>query len=280
MAPEYEEKPSAPVVIATRDSMLSTQVSASDARSSAGSPTSRLLVSVRSTAEAIAACEGGAGLIDVKEPSRGSLGRADDAVVAAVVQAVGGRKPVSAARGELTEFLHSPQRKQTLSGLSYVKWGLAGCGRVADWRALLAAAAVKLPTDCRPVAVAYADWRRAAAPTPKEVCAFASDQRWGALLVDTWHKDGKTLLEFLALCELRPLVECCREAGVPVALAGSLGRRQIEMLLPLAPDWIAVRGAACREGNRNYEVDRERVCDLTTMLARSAGQGFLARGLG
>src|SRR5262249_54305435 len=71
----------------------------------------RLLVSVRSAAEAIAAVEGGADLIDIKEPSHGSLGRADDAAVTAVLQAVGGRKPVSAAFGELRESLTSPQRK-------------------------------------------------------------------------------------------------------------------------------------------------------------------------
>ena len=37
---------------------------------------SGLLVSVRNVEEALAALEGGASLIDVKEPSRGPLGRA------------------------------------------------------------------------------------------------------------------------------------------------------------------------------------------------------------
>ena len=46
----------------------------------------RLLVSVRSAAEAEAALLGGADVIDVKEPDRGPLGRADDAVIAAVVR--------------------------------------------------------------------------------------------------------------------------------------------------------------------------------------------------
>ena len=46
----------------------------------------RLLVSVRSVEEAEAALAGGADLIDVKEPTRGSLGRADDAVIAAILR--------------------------------------------------------------------------------------------------------------------------------------------------------------------------------------------------
>ena len=50
----------------------------------------RLLVSVRSAAEAEAALTGGASVIDVKEPTRGALGRADDGVIADVIGAVAG----------------------------------------------------------------------------------------------------------------------------------------------------------------------------------------------
>src|SRR6266478_5781453 len=90
-----------------------------------------LLVSVRSPAEAEAALRGGAALIDVKEPGRGSLGRAEDAVIAAVIAAVAARRPVSAALGELME-----EGSQPFSGpgLSFVKWGLAGAAAVGDWQ--------------------------------------------------------------------------------------------------------------------------------------------------
>src|SRR2546430_1416012 len=54
-----------------------------------------LLVSVRSVDEALAALEGGADLIDAKEPSRGSLGQADLDVLEAIVSKVGRRTPVS-----------------------------------------------------------------------------------------------------------------------------------------------------------------------------------------
>ena len=74
-----------------------------------------LLVSVRSAAEAEAALAGGAALIDVKEPARGALGRADDAVIADVVRAVAGRAPVSAALGELRD---GARRYRPASGCS------------------------------------------------------------------------------------------------------------------------------------------------------------------
>jgi len=71
-------------------------------------PGPKLLVSVRDAAEARAALVGGADLIDVKEPSRGSLGRAEADTIAAVAHAVGGRTPVSAALGELRDWADEP----------------------------------------------------------------------------------------------------------------------------------------------------------------------------
>ena len=60
-----------------------------------------LLVSVRSLEEAKAAFESGAALIDVKEPAHGSLGHANSGVIEEIVAYVAGRRPVSAAMGEL-----------------------------------------------------------------------------------------------------------------------------------------------------------------------------------
>ena len=104
----------------------------------------QLLVSVRNPTEAAAALAGGADLIDIKEPVRGSLGRADDAVIAAVVRCLAGRRPVSAALGELS----AAAVVRALPGLRYVKCGLAGCGAGGAWEQSLAnlyAAVANLP---------------------------------------------------------------------------------------------------------------------------------------
>jgi uncharacterized protein (UPF0264 family) len=224
-----------------------------------------LLVSVRSVEEAEAAIAGGAGLIDVKEPSRGSLGRADDATIADVVQAVAGRCPISAALGELRE---TPE-PIIVPGLSYVKWGLAGCtGR--NWQdELLYAAAVlaeKSPS-CRGVAVAYADWQPAEAPPPEQVARFAAEHSWSAFLLDTYCKDGSTLLDWLSPSEIAAHARNCRRHGVAVALAGSLVARHFEQLLAAKPTWFAVRGAACRGGGRTQAISAHRVYGLVESLA-------------
>jgi uncharacterized protein (UPF0264 family) len=225
-----------------------------------------LLVSVRNAAEARTALDGGAAVVDVKDPALGSLGRAADDVRAEVLAAVAGRVPVSVALGEVRDSIDP---LPDLSGVAYAKWGLAGCGGL-DWQDLLheARAAVESAGGCQLVMTAYADWRRAAAPAPQDVCYFAAQQRAAVLLVDTWHKDGSTLLEWLSTAALAEVVDQCRACDVRVALAGALGRRQIEALLRLRPDWFAVRGAVCAAGDRTSAIDGARVGELVELLRR------------
>ncbi len=228
-----------------------------------------LLVSVRTVQEAEAALAGGADLIDVKEPAHGSLGRASEAALTAVLRTVAGRRPVSAALGELAAGAAVPLPCPP-DGLAYAKWGLSGYAERTDacWRNLAGAAEqlrLRLP-DCRPVAVAYADWRRAGSPPPVEVFRFSQDLQAGAFLLDTWQKDGTTLLDWFSVGEVSELCQRCRAAGVPVALAGSLGASEIRRLLSVRPDWFAVRGAVCEGNQRTGRLCAQRVRALVDLI--------------
>jgi uncharacterized protein (UPF0264 family) len=230
----------------------------------------QLLVSVRSAAEARLALMHGAALIDVKEPARGSLGRADDAVIAAVVDEVGGRCPVSAALGELREFQVLPWGWEALA---FVKWGLADCAGT-NWQTILARHAERLGS--RIVAVAYADAEQALAPPVEEVVAFACERPWPdpVLLIDTFDKSRtparRTLLDCLSLEQIANLCLRCRANNVRIALAGSLGMEEIRQLWPLAPDWFAVRSAVC-DHDRRQELLPARVRQLVEFLNSSSG---------
>lgn len=234
----------------------------------------QLLVSVRSAAEAEAALAGGAHLIDVKEPAHGSLGRASDQVIGEVLRRVAGRVPVSAALGELSTIANAPIA--TAAGLAFAKWGLAGLHpasrerKLPEWAPLMDRATVRLRKDlpnCRLVTVAYADYRRAVAPPPAEAFAYALDRRHGPFLLDTFAKDGSMLLDHIQLSEIIRLCRLCHDARLPVALAGSLGPREIRQLHSAEPTWFAVRGAACRGGDRQATIDAGKVRQLVDLLS-------------
>jgi uncharacterized protein (UPF0264 family) len=235
----------------------------------------RLLVSVRSVAEAAAALEGGADLIDIKEPARGPLGRADDSTIGDIVRFVAGRRPVSAALGELTDRPAIPDH-----GLAYVKWGLAGCRKGMDWRNILANMLQALTPSMRPVVVGYADWACAGAPALDDVVGFAREWPGAGILIDTYdkghHAQGErfTLLDWLSAPSIVRICRQCRAAGLPIALAGSLRPEDIAVLKEAAPDWFAVRGAACENGDRAAVVNASRVQALVELL------GGFSRGMG
>ena len=222
----------------------------------------KLLVSVRSVEEAREAIEGGADLIDVKEPSRGALGAADQDVIERIIREVGGRLPVSAAMGEFVEWDY----RELSKGLSFVKWGLSHLQGLDDlWDIRLSQPTVE------PVLVAYADHERAVAPAPDVLVQAAIEQRFPAFLIDTAVKDGNSILDWIDLSKLGIWRVELAEAGVPLALAGSLGEREIRLLAPIQPDWFAVRGAAC-EGGREGTVRASKVRRLKEIIAEASHQ--------
>ncbi|MGD9644942.1 MAG: (5-formylfuran-3-yl)methyl phosphate synthase [Pirellulales bacterium] len=223
-----------------------------------------LLVSVRDVTEALAALEGGADWIDVKEPSRGALGRADVDEMARVVEAIAGRRPVSAALGEL-----DAQTKHVVaqlpSGLEIVKVGLAGCEPRHGWRDELGAVSNALPVGIGLAAVVYADWQRTAAPSPRAVLDVAQETCCQTLLIDTFDKSGSNSLDHWSRNEWTAIGDAVRRAGLRLVLAGSLTVEMFDRALELSPDLIAVRGAACR-GGREGRIDVDRVRALASAL--------------
>jgi (5-formylfuran-3-yl)methyl phosphate synthase len=223
-----------------------------------------LLVSVRSAEEARLALAAGVDLIDVKEPTRGALGAASPEVWREVQAAVAGCVPTSVALGELAEQRVAPDWA-SLAGWTYAKLGLAGCGDEREWSRRWADQIRRWPPDVTPVAVVYADWQAAHAPTPDAVMACARRSSCGAVLVDTHDKRTGNLLTFLDLARLANLVAAIRQQGLRVVLGGALDPSSIPPIVRLQPDYVAVRGAAC-ESSRTSRLDPRRLRELVALV--------------
>ncbi len=235
-----------------------------------------LLVSVRSADEAAQAVDAGADLIDVKEPHRGSLGAASAQVVAEVVAVVNGRRPISVALGELLDQpAIDPSRdvgtlppRHLDPAIRFAKLGLAGCAGFDAWEETWASRLQQLPATTAAVAVVYADWPAAAAPDQRQVLAAARRLSCRAVLVDTFDKVGPGLTQLWSRAELQSFADAVRDHQLMLVLAGKITATDFDMLLPLEPDYLAVRGAAC-SADRTGQLDPARVRLLRDRL-RSA----------
>ena len=231
-----------------------------------------LLVSVRSADEVDAALSGGATLIDVKEPHRGSLGRADREIWQAVVAQVRGRAPVSVACGELVEWDPDSAPQTIPDDMQYAKCGMAGCLNLPAWPRRWHAWRATLPASTRPVAVIYADACRAQAPPAEDVLAVATEGGCRVVLWDTYIKDGTHLLDHVTQHELDAQVRVARYRGMLIVLAGSLTIAQIPPVMRWQPAYLAVRGAVCQP-DRTGTICPQRVAHFARALAESARDG-------
>lgn len=231
--------------------------------------TPQLVISVRDVNEALMAQRAGADVIDIKEPTRGSLGAADRQVVKEILEQIADTTVVSVACGELAQW--KPADSLANDGpIQFAKVGLAGCRHHQAWESLWYRWRKALPGHTRAVMCCYADWQPAGAPSPNQAVAVAAKLGAEGLLFDTWDKTKGHLFEFMTDSQLGSLVEMAAADGLWVALAGKLDATLIRRCLEPAPRYLAFRGAVCRR-DRTRQLDESRLRTLVGQI-RSISQ--------
>jgi (5-formylfuran-3-yl)methyl phosphate synthase len=172
------------------------------------------------------------------------------------------RNQFSVALGELTEL--SEAAAQALCNTFPVcKVGLAATAD-AEHRfqpsrcAQLASLAQNLCAPGQLVLASYADFQRAAAPEPREVVSLSAQLGCRYVLLDTYIKDGRGLLQWLDVAYLRQLQLAAQQAGAALVLAGSLQLGDLPQLAAVGCAIVAVRGAVCA-GDRRSQLDPTRI---------------------
>ena len=216
----------------------------------------QLLVSVSNEAEAYAAREGGADIIDAKDPHAGALGAVSLDTFRRIQSIVASGRPVSAALGDASreDAIERMARRYASAGATFVKVGFAGIEDVSLVRSLLRAA-VRGAADAHGhvVAVAYAD-AMLSTLTLDEVLDAASSGGASGVLVDTADKSGPGLRSLIDGDTLARWISRAHDAGLNVAVAGKLAIDDLEWARDRGADIAGVRGAACESGRTSRVV--------------------------
>lgn len=218
----------------------------------------KLLVSVRTVAEAAVAAADGADFIDLKEPRAGALGGLPVALIGDIVgvlRASGCTLPVSATIGDLpmshVDAIVAQARAVAACGVDYVKVGIErGDGAGAVLQAL-----GELPLAVVPVFIA---------DRGLDLDLVAAALHFPAVMADTADKLSGSLLDCVPAADLQRFVALARGRTM-VGLAGALRLQHLPQLAALAPDFAGFRSAVCR-GERGSTLD----AGLLRELARAA----------
>ena len=230
----------------------------------------KLLVSPINLEEAKAAYNGGADIIDVKNPKEGSLGANFPWVIRSVKEAMG-KTPVSATIGDMN---YKPGTASlaalgaAVSGADYVKVGLYDV-QTTEQAIDMVEHVVRSVKDYDPskkvVISGYADYKRINSIPLRELPSVCADYGADVAMMDTGIKDGRSTFEFMTNEELSQFVESAHDLGLISAIAGNIKFEDIEAINQIGPDVIGIRGCVCG-GDRNSTIQQKLVEELRSMM--------------
>ena len=232
-----------------------------------------LLISPINNNEALESIEGGADIVDVKNPKEGSLGANFPWVIKDIRDITPDNILVSATLGDV------PYKPGTVSlaalgalnsGADYIKVGLYGTSNYNDALEVMENVVKTVKnenSEAIVVASGYADAHRVGAVSPWEIPKIAKQSGSNLAMLDTAVKDGKTLFDYLSIDDLERFVDEIHSYGLKSALAGSVKKEQLKPLHAIGCDVVGVRGAACVGGDRNSgKIHRSAVAELKNLL--------------
>lgn len=235
----------------------------------------KALITVVDEEEARKAVEGGCDILDIKNPSEGSLGANNTRKIGKIMKEVSGEVKTSIAAGDV------PNLPGTVSlavkGAAhfrpdYIKVGLKGPDDKTEAIEVMkksVEAAKDVDENIKVVAACYADHERAGTLDPKLVPKMADKAGAQVAMIDTAIKDGKTLLDHLSRTELEEFVQEAKSRGLNAALAGSLNSEHVPEVYQTNADIFGVRGCVCPEEDREASLKKELVKDLVERIAGS-----------
>ncbi len=224
----------------------------------------RMLASVTNELEAALAVEGGADIIDLKNPLEGALGALPLNVIERIVAAVGGRRPVSATIGDLPmvpELLAERVRQTAATQVDIVKAGFFGHH---NHEACIDAIRPLAKGGVRMVAVLFAD-----DAFDGSILSSLSNAGFYGVMLDTSRKNGQRLTDYLSIPVLADFVGHSRRLGMVSGLAGSLTIADIDSLLDAHPDYLGFRGALCSCHDRTAMMELDRILAVREVLRKS-----------
>ncbi len=234
-----------------------------------------MLASVRNLEEAMLVYQGGADVVDLKEPSHGALGAVSLQEIHRVVDMLWEKCTLSATIGDLpadacrdlkpASAIENRVMQVADGGVDYVKVGMFGNRHVEDCLPQLARCASR---GIGIVAVFFADMEFDMS------CAIQAAAQAGlkGVMLDTARKDSGDLLKYKNILQLKYFVNHARQNGLLSGLAGSLKIRDIPTVLKAAPDYIGFRSALCADDNRTSRVGRNAIQQVRKSIPIQVGR--------
>ncbi len=221
-----------------------------------------MLASVRNLEEAKLVYQGGADIIDLKEPYDGALGAVPLNEIHRVVDDLWEKCVVSATIGDLpadTSKINEKVIQTAETGVDYVKVGMFSDRHIESSLSNLIHCTNK---GISIIAVFFADMDF----DINMAISAAADARLKGVMLDTARKGSGNLLTHKDAKQLEYFVTRAKDEGLLTGLAGSLTIEDIPTLLETEPDYIGFRTALCNSKLRTGSLNAQSIQSVRAMI--------------
>lgn len=221
-----------------------------------------MLASVRNLQEATLAYQGGADIIDLKEPKHGALGAVPNGVIHNIVDDLWEKCIISATIGDLPAnplIIEEKVMQVAETGVDYVKVGMFSDRHIDICLPRLIHCSNK---GIAIIAVFFADMEF----DTDHAIKIAKNAHIKGIMLDTARKHAGGLLSHKNIIQLEYFVNRARQNDLLSGLAGSLKIDDIPVLLKANPDYIGFRTALCANKKRESLIDKSSINNVRKVI--------------
>jgi len=221
-----------------------------------------MLASVRSLEEANLVYQGGADIIDLKEPNEGALGAVPLSEIHHVVDDLWEKCVVSATIGDLpadSVQINNKVIQTAETGVDYVKIGMFSDRHIETCLPSLIHCTNK---GIAVIAVFFADMEF----DVDFAIQIAADARLKGVMLDTARKGSGSLLTHRNIMQLEYFVNRAKQHDLLTGLAGSITSDDIPTLLKTTPDYIGFRTALCDNNIRIGTLNEQAINSVRQLI--------------
>tara|TARA_B100000029_G_scaffold503822_1_gene581536 strand:- start:303 stop:1022 length:720 start_codon:yes stop_codon:yes gene_type:complete len=200
-------------------------------------------------------------ILDLKDPSKGSLGSWKIKSIREIIKIFGKKKEISATLGDVsdTRKIIKELRKFDELKLNYIKFGIFSESQNQIENLMKKIYEEKIKTKLVPVIfvdkIFIKNW---IFENFEKIKSFGFKD----LLLDTYSKNSGNLLEICTINFLENFIDQSYKFSIKVGLAGKLKSDQIPKLLLLGPKILGFRSAACSNNDRNASISNSKIREL------------------
>jgi len=223
---------------------------------------------VMSKEDALEAYRGGARLLSVKNIREGPLGANVPRIIREVRRSLPRRVKVGATLGDYPERMSGTVAQAAVGAIvsgarHHVTAGLyrVGSGEEASLIIRNLGEIRDLYPRVRLAIGAYVDHQRLGSISPSEVLELLKGSKIDVVVLDVQSPEEGRLFDFMKPPALQELIARAHRYGLQTTLLGSLGAKDVEILIESGTDLIGVRGSVC-EGGRMGRISARKVREL------------------